>query len=250
MRATTTRHGTAAATCAAGILMLAAVIGSPPRAAGETPGEWDPFSEDEHRLFRGFFYDSFSLFFEIVGIDEMPAALDEFEQSLESFPPELCPAVVDFALFRSQLVQSLLLDGLSEDLARVLMSRIIFQVGDVPWGPLGEVEPEDQPAALEAKDHVKEYLADAGERLVMVHRHCVENHQRRAGVVSAIRFTTNYAPTPIEFRMRELFESLVPATAWILRKSRESERQDRLADLESLIDSMEQKYDLSVPRFH
>ena len=250
MRATTTRHGTVAATCAAVILMLAAVLGSPSQAVAETE-RGGHFSEDEHRMFRNFIYDSFSPFFEIVGIDTMPGALDEFGQSLQSFPPELCPAVVDFALFRSQLVQSVYKGtDIPKKKQNLLIAHILFELAGVPWGPLSEVKPEDQPAVLEAKDHVKEYLANAEERLGMVHRHCVENHLRRAGLVSVNRLTTNYAPTPIEFRMRELYESLVPVAAWILKLSRESARQDQLADLESIIDSMEQKYGLSVPGSH
>ena len=69
MRATTTRHGTVAAMCAVGILMLAAVIGRPPQAVGETPDTWDRFSEEEYRNFRSFYYDSLGHFFGIVGID-------------------------------------------------------------------------------------------------------------------------------------------------------------------------------------
>ena len=248
MRAGAAWRRTMAAARAAGILLLAAALGSAPRAVAETPGEWDPFSEEEYRNFGRFYHDAFSPFFNIVGIDTTFDAPDEFEQSLNEFPPELCSAVVDFTLFRGQLARSMFRGtGIPAKMRTLLTARIIFELAGVPWGPLGEVKPEDQPAVLEAMDRVEEYLANAEERLGMVHKHCVENHLRRAGLVSVNRFTTSYAPTPVEFRMRELFESLVPAAAWILKLSRASERQDELADLETIIASMEQKYDLSVP---
>ena len=184
-------------------------------------------------------------------IDTMPEAPDEFERSLESFPPELCPAVVDFTLFRGQLVLSAFRGtDIPEEALRLLTIRIVFELAGVPWGPLGEVKPEDQPAALEAMQDVKKYLANANERLSMVHKHCARTHTQATGLVSTADFTTAYAPTPVEFRMRELYQSLVPAAAWILKLSRASESQDELADLESIIASMEQKYDLSVPGSH
>ncbi len=47
--------------------------------------------------------------------------------------------------------------------------------------------------------------------------------------------------------MLRLFESLAPVTGWFLRRAREHGSKEQLEELESLIDSMEQKYHLSVP---
>ena len=248
MKTGTMLRGTVAAACAAGVLMLVAALGSPPRAAAETPRGWDPFTEEEYRSFRSFYHDSFERLFGIVGIDAMPGDADAFERALEDFPPELCSAVVDFAIFRSSVVGSWFrITTIPEKSRNLLTIRIVFALAGVPWGPLGEVKPEDRPAALEAMEDVKAYLADAEERLGMVHKHCVENHLRRAGVVSPHRFTTAYAPVPIEFRMRELYQSMVPFAATALRDTRSDENQPNLDELVSVIASLERKYDLSVP---
>ena len=207
-----------------------------------------PFTEEEHRSFRSFYYDSFERLFGIVGIDAMPGDPDAFERSLEGFPPELCSAVVDFAIFRSSVVGSWFrIAAIPEKTRNLLTIRIVFQLAGVPWGPLGEVKPEDQPAALEAMEDVKTYLANAEERLGMVHKYCVENHLQRAGVVSPHLLTTAYAPAPVEFRMRELYESMVPFAATALRETRRDENQPNLDELVSVIASLERKYDLSVP---
>ena len=188
MGAGTMLRSTIAATCAAGVLMLVAVLGNSPRAADETTEGWDPFTEAEYRSFRSFYYDSFERLFGIVGIDAMPGDRDAFERSLEDFPPELCSPVVDFAIFRSSVVGSWFrITAIPEKTRNLLTVRIVFALAGVPWGPLGEVKPEERPAALEAMANVKAYLADAEERLGMVHKHCVENHLRRAGVVSPHR---------------------------------------------------------------
>ena len=250
MRAGPTLRGTVAATCAAGVLMLVAALGSASRAAAETPQGWDPFTEEEYRNFRSFYYDSFERLFGIVGIDAMPGDPDAFERSLEDFPPELCSAVVDFAIFRASVVGSWFrVTAIPEETRNLLTIRIVFALAEVPWGPLGEVKPEDQPAALEAMENVKAYLANAGDRLTMTNKHCVENHLQRAGVVSPHRFTTAYAPVPIEFRMRELYESMVPFAAMALRDTRRDESQPKIDELVSVIASLERKYDLSVPGF-
>ena len=243
-------RSTIAATCAAA-LMLVAALGSSPRAADETTEGWDPFTEEEYRSFRSFYYDSFERLFGIVGIDAMPGDQDAFERSLESFPPELCSPVVDFAIFRSSVVGSWFrITAIPEKTRNLLTVRIVFALAGVPWGPLGEVKPEERPAALEAMANVKAYLADAEERLGMVHKHCVENHLRRAGVVSPHRFTTAYAPVPVEFRMRELYQSMIPFAAMALRDTRRDENQPNLDALVSVIASLERKYDLSVPGLH
>ena len=248
MRAGTMLRSTVAATCAAGVLMLAAALGSPPRAAAETPQGWDPFTEEEHRNFRSYFHDSFERLFGIVGIDAMPRDRDAFERALEDFPPELCSAVVDFAIFRASVEGSWFrLTAIPEKTRNLLTIRIVFALAGVPWGPLGEVKPEDRPAALEAMENVKEYLADAGDRVAMTNKHCVENHLQRAGVVSPHGFTTAYAPAPIEFRMRELYESMIPFAAMVLRETRKDENRPNLDELVSVIASLERKYDLSVP---
>ena len=251
MRVSTISRITVVATCVAGVLMLVAAFGSPPRAVAETPQGWDPFTEEEYRDFRSFYYDSFERLFGIVGIDAMPEDRDAFARALEDFPPELCSAVVDFAIFRSSVVGSWFrVTAIPEKTRNLLTVRIVFARAGVPWGPLGEVESEDQPAALEALEDVKAYLADAEARLGTVHEHCLENHLRRVGLVSASRFTTSYAPTPVEFRLRELYESMVPFAAMALRETRRDESQPNLDELESVIASLERKYDLSVPGFH
>ena len=58
-----------------------------------------------------------------------------------------------------------------------------------------------------------------------------------------------YASVPIEFRMRELYESMVPFAAMALRETRRDESQPNLDELVSVIASLERKYDLSVPGF-
>ena len=85
MGAETMLRSTIAATCAAA-LMLVAALGSSPRAADETTEGWDPFTEEEYRSFRSFYYDSFERLFGIVGIDAMPGDQDAFERSLERLP--------------------------------------------------------------------------------------------------------------------------------------------------------------------
>lgn len=60
-------------------------------------------------------------------------------------------------------------------------------------------------------------------------------------------FTTAYAPAAIEFRMRELHESMVPFAAVALRETRRDEHQPHLDELVSVIASLERKHELSVP---
>ena len=138
--------------------------------------------------------------------------------------------------------------AIPEETRNLLTIRIVFALAGVPCSPLGEVKPEDHLAALEAMENLKEYVANAEDRLTMTNKHCAENHLQRAGVVSPLRFTTAYAPVPIEFRMREPYESMVPFAAMALRKTRRDEDQPNLDELVSVIASLERKYDLSVPR--
>lgn len=141
--------------------------------------------------------------------------------------------------------------AIPEKTRNLLIVRIVFALAGVPWGPLGEVWPENRPAALEAMEEEKAYLADAGDRLAMTHMHCVENHLHRGGVVSPHRFTTAYAPVPIlEFRMRELYRSMVPFAAMALREMLRDEDRPDLDELVSVLASLERKYDLSDPGFH
>lgn len=178
----------------------------------------------------------------------MPEDREAFERSLEDFPPELCSAVVDFAILRSSVVGSWFrVTAIPEKTRNLLTVRMVFALAGVPWGPLGEVEPKDQPAVLEAMEDVRAYLADADDRLAATNKHCVEKHLRRAGVVSPHLLTTAYAPVPVEFRMRELYESMVPFAATALRETRRDESQSKLDELVSVIASLERKYDLSVP---
>lgn len=63
MRVSTISRSTVAATCIAGVLTLAAALGSSPRAAAETQQGWDPFTEEEYRDFKSFYYDSLGRLF-------------------------------------------------------------------------------------------------------------------------------------------------------------------------------------------
>ena len=233
-----------AAASVAVILILALVLGNASLAAAQdTP--W--FSDEEYRMFRLFYHESFKPFFEIVGIDTLPDPLDEFERSLESFPPESCSAVVDFGIFRSTLIQAFFQPDNRKEVVNLLSLRVVFDLAGLPWVPVSALTPEEGAVAIEKRDFLVKYLRESEDRLLLVYTHCLDNHAGALGLVSVSRFTLNHAPAHIDIRMLRLFESLVPVTGWFLRTARESGRKEDLEELESLIDSMEQKYHLSVP---
>ena len=158
-------RNTMAATAAAVILILALLLGNAsPATAENTP--W--FSEEEYRMFRVFYYDSFKRFFEIVGIDTLPDPPDEFERSLESFPPESCSAVVDFVVFRSTLVQGFSHPDNGAKVANLLILRIVFDLAGLPWVPLSALTTEQMAAATEKRDFLKKYLRESRGRMSLV----------------------------------------------------------------------------------
>ena len=243
---------TVAATCAAVVLMLASMLESPPQAVGETELAYDHHSEDEHRMFRGFYYDSWSTIFDLLAGAGMPDSLEAFEQTDASLQIDLCTAIVDYAIFRSTVVVALFRPEFNRRATSLLTMRIMFDLSGVEWSPLDDVNPEDQPAVLRASDNLKQVLKQHGEWLTGRHKFCTNNHAGAMGLHSAHELVPNYGPVPLEFRLRNFYQSQAPFLGWVVAHLRENESQlspqnfQELEELEALIASIERKYDLSM----
>ena len=241
-----------AAACAAVVLMLAAVLGSPPQAASDTELSYDHHSEEEYRMFRGFYYDSWGTILDALAGAGMPDSLEEFEQIPASLQIELCAAVVDYATFRSIVVRAFFGPEFGRREINLLSLRIVFDLAGVGWSPLDDVTPEDQPAILSAKDHFKQFMKQNREWLKKGHKYCLDNHLAAIGLFSHYELVQTYGPVPLEFRLREFHQSQAPFLAWVVAHLREHESQlspenlVALHELEALIASIERKYYLSM----
>ena len=123
--------------------------------------------------------------------------------------------------------------------------RLMFDLADVKWVPLDEVSPEDQPRVLQAKDDLNRFFKDSLDALLSKYAICLPWFLAESLAAdpefefNPYTLTSNYASVPLEFRLRELFQSQLPAVNWLLDNTRESEERDSLREL---IQSMKRKY--------
>ena len=196
----------------------------------------DPLTDEYYQAFRGFYYDSYYLMFEVIGNDTVALPLEDFSKlSLES-QYDVCSVGTDYVAFNATMINAIEkilkgrplntlvlmlfadLTGISWDFARVLSE--------------GEKDEVMQRSAL-FKDEFKLAYGHLREKL----SYCYDN--RLVKLSGPREFTEGYASVPMEFQMRDIYRSQVPLIRWIQKNIPESEEKD---NLQTVVESMERKY--------
>ena len=225
-----------------GLLVILLVLAGSLRGSAQTE-----FSEHDYNMFRSFYYDSMNVAIELAGKSEVHLSPEDFGKLPEDSRREVCAVVINYKIFRFVTTEAFLEKSVfGEEGVSSLTMRLMFDLADVKWVPLGEVSPEDQPRVLQAKDDLNRFFKDSLDALLSKYAICLPWFLAESFAADPefefnpnYQFTPTYASVPLEFRLRELFQSQLPAVNWLLDNTQESEDRDRLL---ALFHSMKQKY--------
>ena len=173
-------------------------------------------TKEQVELFRGFYQGSIDSFFEVVGHDLLGLPMGEFGALPRETKRPACLAIVDHMTFRSWMSTNFLA-------THGRQSTIEFMR-----------------RAKDSGGFLFKDLKGRFEALSEKSKHCL-----LAGVVrvESIGFTKDYADTPTEFRLRELYQSQLPFIRWVWDGAPASRERDEMA---VILRSMERKYLLNV----
>ena len=198
----------------------------------------DPLTDEYYQAFRWFYYDSQLLMFEVIGNDTLAFPLEKFSKlSLES-QYNVCLVSMDYTQFRPAMMGAAmkLLKGRR---LGTLIARIFADLSGISWDFKRELSEEEKGKIRQKlgifKNEQKLRFGYIKEKSV----YCIENRLVKGSVTFA--FTEGYASVPMEFRVRDIYRSMVPLIRWFRENLLESEEKDRLR---AIVESMERKYSI------
>ncbi|MYK30661.1 MAG: hypothetical protein F4051_02780 [Boseongicola sp. SB0670_bin_30] len=206
------------------------------------------FSEHEYNMYRSFYYDSLNVAIELAGRTEVHMSPEDFGKLPEDSRREICAVVVNYRTFRLVTTEAFLKKGtFGKEGTNSLHIRLAFDLAGVEWvsrDNLNETSPEDQQKTLQASADLTLFLKDSSRALGSKYEICLpwflaECFEADPEFNPPTQLTPTYASVPLEFRLREFFQSQLPAVNWLLDNTRKSEERD---NLQEFTQSMMRKY--------
>ena len=196
----------------------------------------DPLTDEYYQAFRGYYYDSHYLMFEVIGNDTVALPLEDFRKlSLES-QYNVCSVGADYVAFNAPMANAIqkILKGRP---LNTLVLMLFADITGISWDfervlSEGEEDKVMQRSVL-FKDEYKLAYGHLREKL----SYCYDN--RLVKLSGPREFTEGYASVPMEFQVRDIYRSQVPLIRWIQENLPESEERD---NLQIMVESMDRKY--------
>ena len=196
----------------------------------------DPLTDEYYQAFRGFYYDSYYLMFEVIGNDTVALPLEDFSKlSLES-QYDVCSVGADYVAFNATMSNAVLKILKGRPL-NTLVLMLFTDLTGISWDFERELSEDEKDKVRQRsalfKDEFKLKFGYLGKKTV----YCLRNSLVK--VSGAYEFTEGYASVPMEFQVRDIYRSQVPLIRWIQKNIPESEEKDIL---QAVVESMERKY--------
>ena len=179
----------------------------------------DPLTDEYYQAFRGFYYDSYYLMFEVIGNDTVALPLEDFSKlSLES-QYDVCSVGADYVAFNATMSNAVL-KILKGPPLNTLVLMLFTDLTGISWDFERELSEDEKDKVRQRsalfKDEFKLKFGHLGKKTV----YCLRN--RLVKTSGDYEFTEGYASVPIEFQVRDIYRSQVPLIRWIQKNIPES----------------------------
>ena len=200
----------------------------------------DPLTDEYYQAFRGFYYDSYHLMFEVIGNDTVALPLEDFSKLSLEAQINVCLVGRDYVLFYATMMNAIRKILKKRD-SGYLVIKILADESGISWDferelSEGEKDKIRQRMTLR-RDKFKLAFGHIGSKTV----YCLHNRLVSASLARELKFIEVYASVPMEFQMRDIYRSQVPLIRWIQTNIPESEERD---NLQTMVESMDRKYSI------
>ena len=198
----------------------------------------DPLTDEYYQAFRGFYYDSFHMIFEVIGNDTVALPLEDFSKLSLEAQINVCLVGMDYVVFYVPMIGAIIKILKKRDRG-ILVVKIFADESGISWDFERELSDGE-------KDKIRQRMALFRDefKLGMGHirnktRYCLDNRLVSKSLARASKFIEVYASVPMEFQVRDIYRSQVPLIRWIQTNIPESEERDFL---QTMVESMDRKY--------
>ena len=151
----------------------------------------------------------------------------------------MCLIIIDYQTFRSVVTQVFIKKSFGREALKSLIQRLIFDLAEITWVPLDEIKSEDESKLLEIDDSLNSFLGENFNYLIEKYELFLKT-EALLSVSSHYQLTHDYTSNaPVEFRLREYYQSQPPFLSWVLENTLESREKNHLREL---IESIQRKY--------
>ena len=198
----------------------------------------DPLTDEYYQAFRGFYYDSYHMIFEVIGSETVALPLEDFtELSLEA-QINVCLVGMDYVVFNSTMTGAAIKTLRGRPLGSLTLMLFADLTG-ISWDFKRELSEEEKDTILQINDIFKSELKLNIRNLRDKFVHCIRN--RLVKKSGTYEFTEGYASVPIEFQVRDIYRSQIPLIRWLQENMPKSEEKDIFR---TMVESMERKYSI------
>ena len=196
----------------------------------------DPLTDEYYQAFRGFYYDSFHMIFEVIGNDTVALPLEDFSKLSLEAQINVCLVGMDYVVFYATVMKAIRKILKKRD-SGYLVIKIFADESGISWD-------FDRELSEGEKDKIRQRMTLRRDKFKLAFGHigiktvyCL--HNRLVKLSGPREFTEGYASVPMEFQVRDIYRSQVPLIRWIQTNIPESEERDHL---QTMVESMDRKY--------